>query len=90
MVMADNLTGTVARIFPSRTSTAIRLHVPAGTVEPKDGLFHLRFDHPNYNALYSLALVAAVNRYSLQIDANVEIDPDVEADIDYMKVNWAP
>jgi hypothetical protein len=88
--VANSITGKVSRIYPSTRGTAIRLHAPPGTVEPANGYFNLRQTHPNYNALYSLALVAAVNGYNLRIRATAEIDPAVEAEVSYMVVNWPP
>lgn len=87
--MANSLTGKVARIYPSTRGTSIRLHTPPGTVVPLFGYFNLRQTHPNYNALYSLALAAAINGYDLRIRATAEIDPAVEADISYIVVNWS-
>ena len=86
--MANNLTGRVSRLFTRTIGTSIRLLVPPGTVQPLDGYFTLRLTHPNYNALYSLALAAAVNRYDLRIRAQTEINPAEEADVSYLVVNW--
>ncbi|MCW5983563.1 MAG: hypothetical protein KIT09_36065 [Bryobacteraceae bacterium] len=90
LTLANSATGKVSRIYPSTRGTAIRLHVPEGTPVPLFGYFNLRQTHPNYNALYSLALVAAVNRYNLRIRATTEIDPTVEADVSYMVIDWLP
>ena len=46
--------------------------------------------HPNYNALFSLALVAAVNRYELTIRTAAEITSQAHATVDYMVVDWQP
>jgi hypothetical protein len=86
--MANNVTGKVSRLFTRSIGTSIRLHVPSGTVLPLDGYFNLRLTHPNYNALYSLALAAAVNGYDLKVRASAEINPAEEADVSYLVVNW--
>jgi hypothetical protein len=86
--MANSITAKVSRIFATSNRTAIRLHAPDGAAVPLNGYFSLRLTHPNYNALYSLALVAAVNGYDLRIRATAEIDPTEEAEVAYMVVNW--
>ena len=45
-------------------------------------------DHANYNALYSLALAAAVNRLTLSIRATKDITPTEEAEVQYMVIDW--
>ena len=78
--------GKVNRIYTTADRTFIRLaEIPE---EPKDGYFELKMDHSNYNALYSLALVAAVNRYDLVIRTTTDIDPGSHAEVAYMVVDW--
>ena len=55
---------------------------------PKDGYFQLDQTHPNYNALYSLALLAAVNKYTLTIRTEGDITPSEPALVFYMWVDW--
>jgi hypothetical protein len=85
--MAIRAIGRVLRIYTSKGVTYIRLDVPT-SLQPKDGYFALRQAHINYNALYSLALAAAVNGYDLQIRTEQEITPTEYADVWYMVVDW--
>ena len=86
--MAVRVKGRVSRIYASEDVTYIRLKDIPTEDTPKDGYFRLFRSHPNYNALYSLALVAAVNRYQLDIRAAGEIEPSEYADVVYMVVDW--
>jgi hypothetical protein len=90
--MTDTVTGKVTRLYVSSSR-----HVPEGLTRirldvqdpsPKDGYFRLDPQDPNYSALYSLALAAAINRYDLRIDTDEEITPTEEAVVDYLVVNW--
>ena len=81
-------TGKVSRIYASSGQVYIRLaDIPASDT-PLDGYFRLNQSHPNYDALYSLALTAAVNRYDLRIRTTDDIDPTKYADVQYMVVDW--
>jgi hypothetical protein len=86
--MVFRVSGQVNRLFVSDGHCYIRIDDPE--VVPKDGLFDLQQDHPNYNALYSLALSAAVNRYSLQIRTRGDIDPEADGypPVSYLVVDW--
>ena len=55
---------------------------------PQDGYFHLEISHENYNALYSLALLAASNRQRLQIRTKDEAVPTSVAPISYLVLDW--
>ena len=92
--MARAVTGRVNRIYPNQgDGVRIRLSgIPADDT-PSDGYFLLQYSHQNYNALYSLALVAAVNNYDLTIriqgPSDVDIDPSVPSPpISYMVVDF--
>ena len=90
--MAILAKGRVKRIYPSYETTNARtyiaLELPASTVAPKDGYFVLDGRHPNYNALYSLALVAAVNRYELSIRTAADITNQAHANVEFMTIDW--
>jgi hypothetical protein len=90
--MALNAKGKVKRLYPSYESTKgktfIRLELPASASAPKDGYFFIDSSHPNYNALYSLALVAAVNRYELTIRTSADISSLAHAKVEYLVVDW--
>jgi hypothetical protein len=79
--------GRVLWIYTTIGLVYIRLDVPSA-LQPKDGYFALKQTHTNYNALYSLALVAAVNGYDLQIRTEADITPTAYADVRYMVVDW--
>lgn len=85
-------TGRVTRLYVTRSSanegiTFIRLGIPTAE-QPKDGYFQLNQSHPNYNALYSLALAAAINGYRLTIRTESDITSNEYAVVRYMTVDW--
>jgi len=60
--------GQVRILYPTTDGTNIALRgLSSGETPGGEGFFFLDLDHPNYNALFSLALVAATNRYELLI-----------------------
>jgi hypothetical protein len=75
-------------MFPSREGTFLRLAGLASANTPLDGYFLLPAGHANYSALYSLALVAAVNRYDLTIRTAADISNQDHAEIVYLVVDW--
>jgi hypothetical protein len=58
--MAVRAKGKVSRLYVRAEATNIRLEIPQEE-QPLENYFKLETTHPNYNALYSLALSAAVN-----------------------------
>ena len=88
--MTVSARGPVTRIYATGGNTYFRLaNLPPGDT-PRYGYFRLPQSHSNYNALYSLALVAAVNRYRLWIRTVAEIVPTAVAEVRYMVVDWPP
>ena len=93
--MADRITGKVTRLYPTEGKTYIRLDKDWEKEGPKDGYFVLNRDHDNYEALYSLALAAAINRLPLKIRADTRppnppaITINDHAPVVYMVVEWA-
>jgi hypothetical protein len=85
--MANRATGPVDRLYVRRERTNIRLAIPAAA-QPKDGYFVLELDNPNYQALYSLALSAAVNGSNLLIRTVDEITTERPAVVEYLVVDW--
>jgi hypothetical protein len=86
--MAHRATGKVSRIYATSGQVFIRLtNIPADAT-PQDGYFRLLQSHDNYDALYSLALTAAVNGYDLQIRTRGEIVSTQPANVAYMMVDW--
>lgn len=84
--------GKVSRLFVTRSPenegiTNIRLDIPEAE-QPKDSYFKLFQRHPNYNALYALALTAATNGYELRVRTDDPITPDTFAVVRYMTVDW--
>ena len=82
--MAVHFRAKVKRIYVHGKGTSIRL------IGKGDGYFVLSPEHPQYFALYSLALVAAVKKYTLWIRTAEERDEvsDIKADITYMVIDW--
>jgi hypothetical protein len=85
--MANTAKGLVDRLFVSSDNTNIRLQIPEAQ-SPADGYFALEVGHTNYQALYSLALSAAINRYPLLIRTQGEISSGAKALVQYMVVDW--
>jgi hypothetical protein len=86
--MAVNASGRISRIYAQKTYVAIRLANLPPELTPLSGYFVLRTTHPNYNALYSLALSAAVNRFVLTIRTEADISPQQTADVWYFVADW--
>ena len=74
----QNVTDKVGRLFPNAEGLNIRHQKMAS------GYFLLRKDHPNYDTLASIAIIAAVNRQPLQIRT-----AETSNDIVYLVVDWA-
>jgi hypothetical protein len=85
--MANTAKGLVDRLFVSSDNANIRLQIPEAQ-SPADGYFALEVGHTNYQALYSLALSAAINRYPLLIRTQGEISSSTKALVQYMVVDW--
>ena len=85
--MATHFSGKVRRLYVTHARTFVRLDIPVAQ-QPKDNYFELLQTHPNYNALYSLALAAAINRYDLLVRTTVDVSPGQAARVRYMTVTW--
>lgn len=85
--MATKATGAVTRLYVTQGRTYIRLQIPTSE-QPKNGYFELPTSHDNYDALYSLALSAAVKGIPLQIKTHGEITPADFPNVHYMVVDW--
>ncbi len=91
--MANRLEGKVSRLYVRGETTFIKLDTDP-EVSPLNGYFELKLDNKNYNALYSLALAAAANRWILHIRnrdpiTNDEIVKTREGEVLYLFVDWA-
>ena len=84
--MAKTATGKVVVLHVHEVTT-IGLG-DTNDVLPKDGYFLLRPDNANFNALYTLALSAAINRYDLKIVTTTEITPQENAEVERLRINW--
>lgn len=84
--MANRVDGKVTRIYPHADGCYIRMDYSGE--KPKDGYFYLSKTHGNYNSLYSLAVVAAVNRYTLSIRTRQEIVSTEHGEVVYMVLDW--
>jgi len=82
--MATRLaTGKVTRLYANHQGAFIRLKYE-GT-KPKDNYFFLPIDQVNYNSMFSLATVATVNKYNLNIGVKEEaIDSETIAHVYYL------
>lgn len=86
--MIPSATGVVTRLYVSSPGTYIRLDI-GPELQPSSNYFLLQLSHPDYNALYSLALAAAVNRLPLRIRANGDVPlKGRDCFVSYMVVDW--
>ena len=83
--MANDTTGKVTRLYTDTDGCYIQT---SGTPAPKYNYYQLLLTHPNYNALYSLALSAAVNKNKLRVRTVQEIDANQIAEVEYLLVNY--
>jgi hypothetical protein len=86
--MAVFASGKVTRLYATKGYVAIRLGGLPQDLTPLSGYFKLHETHPNYNALYSLALSAAINGIKLTIRTEEDITPTETADVWYFVVDW--
>lgn len=84
--MARTATGKVVLLHVHEVTT-IGLG-DTNDVLPKNGYFLLRPDNASFNALYSLALSAAINRHDLKIVTTTEITPEESAEVERLAINW--
>jgi len=78
--------GKVERIYVHRNGLYIRL---AGIkVKPKDEYFYLLLTHPNYNALFSLASMAAMGGRVLWVRTVKDITPTEYGEVEYMVLDF--
>ena len=95
--------GTVRRISARESGAFIWLNIidpdgdelgdnqgPEDDTPGGEKYFELRRGHPNYNALYSLVLVAATNRRNLTMRTEDPIDPGSSGNavVRYLNVDW--
>lgn len=80
-------TGKVKRIYSHTDATRYWLDITLDPT-PLENYFVLQLNHPNYNALYSLALSAAINGYTLTIRTEKDTVKDEPAIVLYMVVDW--
>lgn len=87
-----NAKGKIARLHASAEKsvgrTYLRLDLPPAVKGPKDGYFFIETTQSNYNALYSLALAAAINRYAVAVQTEKEITADAQAKVASLIVDW--
>lgn len=86
----NRATGKIIRLYPDQNGCYIELDYtpPQGESKPRDKYFHLEKTHENYNSLYSLILVAAVNGYDMMIRVGGSIVEAEYAKVSYLVVNW--
>ncbi len=80
-------TGQISRLYANYQGAFIRIKY-SGT-KPKDDYFFLERDHVNYNSMFSIATVAAVNRYDLIIGVNEDkIDTGTIATVSFVFIDF--
>ena len=84
--MAIRAEGHITRMYVNSSGCNLRLDNKEEV--PKDGYFILDLQHPNYNAIYSLLLLAATNGYVVSVRTKQEIGPNAAAEISYVVADW--
>jgi hypothetical protein len=85
--MPKRVDGRIIGIAAGHDSTDVVLdNDPA--VGPLKNTVGLQNGHDNYNALYSLVLAAAANRWVVTIGTEEEIDPNLVANAKFVQVKW--
>ena len=84
--MGVHVENRIERIYTDRECFYVRLVSPQFT--PKDGYFKVELTHPNYNALYSLAMYAAANRMKIHVRTEQDITPTEHGIVSYMHMEW--
>ncbi len=84
--MTHYLSSKVSRLYTHEDACYIKLENP--TQEPKEGYFKLDRNHPNYNALFSLACMAAMSRRPLTISTRDDIVPTEFAEVVYLVLDF--
>ncbi|MHA7207931.1 hypothetical protein [Arthrobacter sp. MDT1-65] len=87
--MATKLSGFIIAIRVDRVGVAIALDNDA-TIGPLNNEFRLLPDHSQYNAIYSMALLAAANHRGvlIRIGGDGQIDPTLEATIKMLSCDF--
>jgi len=83
--MANQATGQVTGILANEGTCHFVLTDPN---KPKDGWFVVPLTNPNYNSIYSLVMVAAVNRYDLNVVTRKDIVNTELAEVAHVYVGW--
>ena len=86
--MATRANGKVSQIYVADKIALFRLSGLPTASAPRNNNFELRKSDQNYNALYSLALSAAINRYDLSVETTKAMDAKENAVVKTMWVNW--
>lgn len=84
LIMAVAVRGKIKTLYPQANGCYIEV---MANPKPKSGLFQIELNHPNYNSLFSLAVVAFVNNYDLQIRAKEEINSNEIASVQYVTID---
>ncbi len=82
--MSNAVRGKVTTLYANENGCYIAIDA---TPKPKSGLFWLPTSHPNYNSLYSLAVVAYVNDYDLQVRNKNNIVSTDHGSIQYVTID---
>ena len=62
--MTTQVSGTISQIYVNNDVALFRISDLPTSSTPRNSNFEIRKSNPNYNAHYSLALSAAINRYT--------------------------
>lgn len=87
--MTTQVSGQVSNIWVNADGDAVvKLAGLSGTSAPRNSNFNIKRNYRNFNALYSLALSAAINRYNLVILTTKSIKSTENGIVKELWVDW--
>lgn len=84
--MSKSAKGKVTRIYPYDGGCYVQLNNTVNA--PKYRYFRVSIESPNYSSLFSLALLAAQNNYTLVIKTKKKISSQEIADVVYFYIDF--
>lgn len=85
--MPHKFTGKIKRLHVDRDRTYIRLE-SLGQKRLFEDYFRLELEQPNYNAIYSLVISAALNDYKILVRTTEDITPNDPALVSYVILDF--
>lgn len=85
--MSGSTSGIITRVYNDADGTYFRMNGDDGPA-PKSGYYQLPLAHPNYNAIYSLGLAAAVNKTRIRIRTDDPLSASEHGIVTYLVADY--